>query len=605
MKCFTLVFVLFFSFILEAKPIDITRDNQTFTKYVEVYIDKENLSLEEVQQKVKFYFNDYEHINLGFVKDTTLWLKFEFDNSSSQKIESVLEVDNPLLESIILYDGNSSYKKGVLYLEESRKTINPTFAIRLDAWETKTYYLAVKNSTTALRLGLHIKSQLDFLEDEYRSEKLIFIFFTIVLMLFFYNASLFFYTKERLYFYYCLYIMTILFQQATYLGITQMYMPPWFIYYDNLNVLFKVNIMYITAALFAKSFLQTSNYPRLNNIYNIFIGISLIEIPLFGTPSFYYPEVGIITALIFIFFNMYAGFFIYKDGYKQARLFVIGWSFLVLGFIVMILDGLGLIAVMHNLTDLIMFLIALEAMVLSLAFIDRYIILRDEKKSADALLMQEYKSRQSIIETRITEQTKELTHALDTKQVLLKELHHRTKNNLQLILSLVRMQSDSSQTVVQSKFKDLENRISAIAKTHQILYLNDDLGSINMNEYIQELSDDLLSLTPKRVTVDIAIEDIFMHIKEASYIGLILNELITNAIKYVNIDDIFIEISIKSDNGEYRIDVKDNALSMPEDILINHGLGITLVKTLVESQLDGKLELKYEEGLHYMIEFVL
>ena len=605
MKYFALILVLFFSFILEAQSIDFTKNNQVFTKNIDIYIDKNNLNFQEIQRSAKFLLNDKEHINLGFLKDTTLWLKFELQNSSVNALYRVLEVDNPLLESVILHDGAKSYKKGVLYLVAPRKTINPTFDIRLDAGETKTYYLEVKNTTTALRLGLHIKSQLDFLEDEYKSEKLIFIFFTIVLMLFFYNASLFFYTKERLYFYYCLYITTILFQQATYLGITQMYMPSWFIYYDNLNVLFKVNIMYITAALFAKSFLQTKNYPRLNNIYNVFIGISLIEIPLFGTPNFYYPEVGIITALIFIFFNMYAGFYVYIDGYKQARLFVIGWSFLVVGFIIMIIDGLGLIAVMHQMTDLIMFLIALEAMVLSLAFIDRYIILRDEKKSADALLMQEYKSRQSIIETKIAEQTKELTHALGTKQVLLKELHHRTKNNLQLILSLVRMQSDSSQTAIQSKFKDLENRISAIAKTHQILYLNDDLGSINMHEYIQELADDLLSLTQKKVVIEVNIEDVFMHIKEASYIGLILNELITNSIKYVNTTDIFIEISIEFDNEKYRIDVQDNASSMPEDILKNHGLGITLVKTLVESQLDGKLELKYEEGLHYMIEFVL
>ena len=591
MKYIILFLILVFSFTLQAQPIDFSKNNETLVRNVEVYIDKNNMDLIEVLQEAEFSANNKEHINLGFVKNTTLWLRFELENSTDNELVRVLEIDNPLLESVTLYDGDRSYKSGMLHIKNQKRFINPIFEITLQSKKTKIYYLEVENSTTALRLGLNIKNKSDFLESEYESQKLIFIFFTIVLMLLFYNASLYFYTKEMLYFHYCLYLTSILLQQATYLGITQMYMPTWFIYYDNLSVLLKVNLMYITAALFAKSFLQTENYPLLNRIYNIFIIVSLIEIPLFGTQYFYYPETGIITALIFIFFNMYAGYYIYKDGYKPARLFVIGWSFLVVGFILMILDGLGLISVMHKVTDLIMFLIAFEAMVLSLAFIDRYVILRDEKKS--------------VMEEKIKEQTKELTHMLDTKKVLLKELHHRTKNNLQLILSLVRMQSDSSDRVVQDKFLDLENRISAIAKTHQILYLNDDLGSISMNDYIQELADDLLSLTEKSVNIKVVIEDVFMHIKEASYIGLILNELITNSIKYVDEDVIDIEIKMYNHDKEYSIELTDNSVNAPTDILDNHGLGIKLVKTLVESQLDGEIRLGYEKGLHYMIKFTL
>ena len=204
-------------------------------------------------------------------------------------------------------------------------------------------------------------------------------FFSIIVMLLIYNSLLFLYTKENAYIFYCLYLATLLFQQVTYLGVSQMFFPQWLIHYDNLNVVFKVNIMYITAAIFAKSFLQTKVYPRINRIYNAIILVAILEMPLFGTPSFYYPEVAVLTGFVFVVFNIFASSFIYQQGYKQARFFVIGWSFLVVGFIIMIFDGLGLISVMHKMSNLIIFLTALEAIVLSLAFTDRYMILKVAK----------------------------------------------------------------------------------------------------------------------------------------------------------------------------------------------------------------------------------
>jgi len=593
------------STILNATGIDFSKNNQTLLQKCEIYIDKEGLEFSQIKDSSLFKSNDREHINLGFVKNTTLWIKLKLYNSTNKTVSKILEVRNPLLEDVVLYDKDTYTEKGSSHIQSPKTTINTIFHLSLQANESRVYYLEVKNSTTALRLELALKDEVEFLADEHAQQILIYIFFTIVVILLIYNISLLFYTKENLYGYYCLYLVAIIFQQSTYLGITQMYMPQWFIDYDNLSVLFKVNLMYITAALFAKSFLQTKRHPLLNKIYNIFIVISLVEIPIFGMPFFYYPEVGIVTALLFVLFNMYAGFYIYRQGCKQARLFVIGWSFLVVGFILMIIDGLGLISVMQNISNLIMFLLALEAMVLSLAFIDRYIILRTEKEKADRLLVQEYENRQEVIESQIKEQTVTLSNALKTKQTLLKELHHRTKNNLQLISSLVRMQADVSDTILKEKLNDLDRRINAISKTHQMLYLKDDLESIDMNFYISELYEDLLVSSNKEVEANIEVNSVFMPLREASYVGLIINELITNSIKYVKKEKIKIKIEMSCKENRYFLNIEDNGGTKEQSDLKTEGLGIKLVKTLVQNQLDGKLILEVDGGVKYMIEFEL
>ena len=589
---------------LNASVIDFTKNTQTLLQESDLYIDKENLNFEQIQSDVVFEKSLAEHINLGFVKDTALWVRLTFYNNQNISAKKILEIQNPLLESLILYDGNKTIKQGMLHLDETHRSINPIFELGLKPHETKTYYIKIENSTTALRLGIALEDEMIFIHEDHHQQLLIFIFFSIIMMLFLYNFILFIYTKERAYFYYCLYLLTLIFQQATYLGISQIYLPTWFVYYDNLSVVLKVNIMYITAAIFAKSFLLTQEYSRINKIYNFIIIAALIEIPLFGMPQFYYPEIAILTGFVFVLFNISAGIYIYKQGYTQARFFVVGWIFLAIGFALMILDGLGFISVMQDLSDLILFLTAVEAFALSLAFTDRYIILKLQKEKSDAILVDTLKERQRVIEFEIQKQTQDLHTALGNEKTLFKELHHRTKNNLQLILSLVRMQAGDTNEDVQDSFKDLEYRINAIAKTHQMLYAKDNLQEIDMREYIEELCNELENLSEKEVVILSDIHSVYMPLREASYIGLIINELVTNAIKHVNKERVQIEVKLLKIQEIFKLEIKDNGDGLMQTKNEN-GIGMKLLKTLVEEQLEGTLRIDGEGYLHYMIEFKL
>ena len=603
-KCIVLFFTIFLlsTLSLNAKPIDFTKNSTSILLESEVYIDKANLSYLNIQKQI-FKEHDTSQINLGFVRDTSVWLRMSFYNDSNLKVDKTLQIRNPLLEEVILYDGNTSIEKGVLNLKVAKDEIHTSFEISLHPQELRTYYLQVSNTTTALRLEISLKDKITLLKEEHKEETTIFLFLMILFFLLFYNLFLFMYTKEKVYVYYVLYLGALVFQQATYLGVTQMYFPVWFIYYDNLGVVPKVNLMYITAILFAKSFLETRRYIKIDKIYNLILLLAIIEIPLFGSVWFYVPEIAIVTGLVFIYFNMYASVYIYRQGFKQARLFVLGWALQLVGFSLMILDGLGLISTMDELPNLILILTALEALILALAFTDRYIVFKSEKEKADAILLGELTNRQNVIEREIKQATQKLNKSLENEKNLLKELNHRTKNNLQLILSLVRIQSDSANGEVKKQFTDLASRINTIAKSHTMLYLKDNVEKINMLEYIEELCHDLESLSTKNVEFKIKVHNLEMSIKSAGYVGLIINELVTNSIKYVLDKGVLIEIELYQEEEEYILFFKDNGKGVHLDTKQGSELGIKLVDTLVKNQLDGSLESKTEKGFSYMIRF--
>ncbi len=592
-----------------ANSINIAQTNQSILQNSEIYIDKANLKFLEIKEHADFLKNDTEHINLGFVKDEVVWVKFVLENTTDEKISKILVVYNPLLEEVVLYCDNKKETRGMLHVSKLQHNIQPFFEIHLDAKSKKIYYLQVKNETTALRFGLFLKDKELFLHEDHMQQTLIMIFIGIIIALFLYNLLLYLYTKDKSYLFYGLYLGALVFQQITYLGISPLFFSADFIYIDNLIVLLKVNTMYIMAALFARSFLNTANYPSIDKFYKYIIIIAIIEIPIFGTQLFYYPEVGILTGLLFVIFNIYAGVRIYLDGYKQARFFIAGWSVLVVGFILMILDGLGLISVMQDFPNLIMYSTALEALVLSLAFTDRYILLSKEKDRMDAALVHELEQRQVLIQREIDIQTKDLYNALESKKVLLKELHHRIKNNLQLILSIIRIQANNcKQEKIKEKFEELDGRIRAISRTHELLYIKDNLEYIDMNEYINELCEDMEVGfgNSRNFTIDIKIADIHIPLREASYIGLIVNELVTNSIKHnKHKDKNIIKISLVKNANIYLLNIGDNGQGFDEASLDKNTLGLTLVKTLVELQLEGTLGIANGSGLDYKIEFTL
>ena len=187
--------------------------------------------------------------------------------------------------------------------------------------------------------------------------------------------------------------------------------------------------------------------------------------------------------------------------------------------------------------------------------------------------------------------------SLKEKELLLREIHHRVKNNLQIISTLLTLQSSQSKkNNVNDLYRESQNRIQSIALIHENLYHSDDLAHINFKAYVKGLLTDLFDsygVNPKKIRMNLDIEDITLGIETAIPCGLIINELVSNSLKhgFCNVETGVVSVDIKKiGETEFELKVFDTGSPFPEDInvLSNDSLGLELIKNLVE-QLDADL----------------
>ncbi|MEQ9671703.1 PAS domain S-box protein [Coleofasciculus sp. G2-EDA-02] len=212
----------------------------------------------------------------------------------------------------------------------------------------------------------------------------------------------------------------------------------------------------------------------------------------------------------------------------------------------------------------------------------------------------------------VQKQAKEqLKASLKEKEVLLKEIHHRVKNNLQIVSSLLQMQSRRTKDQeVALVLQDSQNRIASIALVHEKLYRSENLAQIDFAQYVPDLITHLFdsyNISSSQVRIAYQVEDIALAIDTAIPCGLILNELVSNSLKYAFPENRKGEINIAFQrNCDHRITliVRDNGVGIPKsfDIETTTSLGLTLVWGLVE-QLDGTLELNCDSGTEFTIIF--
>jgi PAS domain S-box-containing protein len=207
---------------------------------------------------------------------------------------------------------------------------------------------------------------------------------------------------------------------------------------------------------------------------------------------------------------------------------------------------------------------------------------------------------------------KQLKTSLREKEVLFRELHHRTKNNMQVISSLLNIQSAFINNEQVSKiFRETQSRIRSISLVHEKLYQSEDLSNINLYDYIKDLANTLLSgyrMDSEQISLEFDADDVLISIDTAIPCGLIINELITNSLKYAFDDNGTGNIKVlirPTENSNIELRISDNGKGLPDRFDFNNTktLGLKLVKKLAESQLRGTIDLIAGKGTEFMIKF--
>jgi two-component sensor histidine kinase len=205
----------------------------------------------------------------------------------------------------------------------------------------------------------------------------------------------------------------------------------------------------------------------------------------------------------------------------------------------------------------------------------------------------------------------ELGSTLREREILLQEIHHRVKNNLQVISSLMSLQvRRTKDPATRDALREGQARVQAISLVHEMLYQSRDYAKVSFSEYVRRLANNvffMVGVDPGCILLDLAIDDVALAVDKAIPCGLVINELITNALKHAfpggRHGTIRVELGRES-TGQLRLSVEDNGVGMPpdSDIRQTQSLGLHLVSTLAE-QLGAELEMTRDKGTHFRLTF--
>ena len=207
-----------------------------------------------------------------------------------------------------------------------------------------------------------------------------------------------------------------------------------------------------------------------------------------------------------------------------------------------------------------------------------------------------------------------LKQSLSEKEVLLQEIHHRVKNNMSVISSLLRLQAASEKNErVSAILKECEDRVYTMSVVHETLYRSESLSEISFKTYLSKISQSLFHSylsQPGKIHLEVSCDEIMLNIEKASPLGLIINELVSNALKHAFPGEKRGKVSIKaSTTGKKTIEiiVQDDGVGLPEsfDWQNASSLGLQLINTLVVDQLDGTIDVAVDQGTAFKVSLAI
>lgn len=593
--------IIFSSYLFSNNSIDVNQHERVnLLSKSFIYIDKtKNETIESIKNKKFSEINSSKSLSFGYSPDFIVWVKFTLINNSDEIQKRILEYQSPLTTHVNFYDDNTLIKDGLFQITSNKQTLKPIFKIDLNPKESKTYYLQISSKITTLIINYKLYEIEDFYHNETSNQNILVFFFSAMLILAIYNIFIYFIAKFKSYLFYVFYILSISLHQFFYTGYSTFFIKDSDLVeliIKNASLIVALPIFFFT--LFTISFTNTKeNYPKVYKYIKVYIFIFPIIILIIllieeqGWIRNFFS--GILLALTFSL-TIYSA--IKKN--RQSYFLLVGWIIFFNSMLFMYLASLGIYNIYNDIPYLVELLLVIEGLIFSIALADRIKILQIEKEKAKNSLIEKEKTETIRLSKMVDNKTKELQTALSDKEFLLKELNHRVKNNMQTIISLIRLQKES---VKDHKAEELlitiQNRLNAMSKLHELLYTdNENLLFIIPTEYFEAIVNEIKESTYSK---DIIVQyNIKAHIKsvQAVYLGLIVNELVTNCIKYAFLSNsnAIININFYKYESQNILEVIDNGIGYANNT--KKSFGMNLIYSLVEIYLEGNIDIKNNNG---------
>ncbi len=598
-----LLLSLIFIFTLNANPIDIgtLKTSLNPIPLSSYFFDiNSTLNYDEIKQTRFLPTNNYR-LTYPSSFGSNIWMKIELENSSSKAKEIILEFQQPHIENIYLYDEKKQLYHDGFFHENSDHTLNMTFKLRLKAKEVKDYYIQVNSSFATIRVEIEIYSPEYFHDNELTYQAHLFILYGGMIILILFNFLTFFMSKERAYLYYVVFSSIQLYHQFLKHGIVDTYItnltPYMLSFYMPL-----ITMILLFFILFTNNILDYRKFPKMQKINNYLIVIlSIYTVYAYLFETLINHKILIIYLFIYVYYIWQGIYFYFFKKIKSVKYHALGWTIFWIASILYALNDRGVID-LRSAPFIYDYAMLFQMFMFALALSEKINSTRREKELNDKKLIHLQESQKNILKEEVAKQTKEIQHRLHERESLLQELNHRVKNNMQIIISMLRMQADQYGETEKEIVQIAENRIRSMLSVHELLYSKKEDTVLSGQEYLTLLIKQVsLSYAINAQQLSVEIEDITLEMQRMVLIGFVLNELLSNAIKHARREkSLFIEIKLYQEGEKIILLIHDNGEQYE---ITKEGLGTLFVDAVVDEQLKGNVTRHFEDG--YLVQVTI
>lgn len=599
---------LFINFLYANSSTLVLENGFSFNENFEISYLKDSsneLNIQEIANS-----NDFQkHSNkfsLGYLKDT-IWIKVDLKNKSSKE-DFILSLNEHFYEKANMHYFDKSenlwktLKNGVFtpIKERNIETSKLAFNFKIQQNSSQTIFVELKAKYPYFgNIAVYSKDYF-FASRILNIDSFFILQFGILLIIIIFNLFLWLSLKEKVYIYYVGYAFFALVYLINISGLL--------IYFDLQHYMYKlhfsVSLCIIFLSLFSIEYFEAKRYFKAS-VFVIKILILLLFVFAFMMVAVSYSPWNnymnhIITIILITL--IVSSIKIYKKGQYFLKYYIFAISIYFTSVIIFILFLMGIIEYNYFNRYAYIYCLSLEIIVFALILSNRYNIIKNEQIKTQNELISLQINQNKLLENEVEKKTLKLTKLVKERELLVKEVFHRVKNNFHVITAFLWFESKKDDN--KHRFTELINRIRSMSLIHEYLCNSKDLIDINLKEYIDELVKTIIqTYSIPTLKINTNIENINLEFENIMSLGVVVNEIISNSIKHHPKEKaIILDINCYKKSDSVILIIVDNRLGFDENIQ-KTGLGLELIKDFINKLPNAKYSFYKENGTVFELSF--
>jgi len=593
-----------------------------------------NLTYEEIlTNDIQKRFHPLKGRSAGFgLTKSDFWIKVPLHNPKNYPISRLLKFDYPLLDRVTFYrsnpDGTYSMKisgDSIAVALHEKKDENIVFSLVMQPHAKEVLYFHI-HSMSSMDLQLYLMDNDQYYTSQVTKTALLGIFYGGASIMILYNFFLFLSIREESYFYYVIFQIANILTLLALSGVALRYLWPSYPDINNVIIPFLIVLAHVLAIMFTRTYLDTKRLlPKQDKMLLAILVFSIVILMLTAVLDYYHA---IILSVVVLFVTTPSLFTVGLIAYfryklRASKFYMIAWILLLIGTTLTGLKNIGLMPINFFTIWGTQIGVFFELLLLSFGLADRINVIRSEKERFQDEAAQKAKVLTDILrksKDELAQEVKdrtfelymanlELRKSITAKEALFKEVHHRVKNNLQVIISMMWLQRKRTDNeAVHTLIDDSTARLQSMAMIHEMLYQSNDIAMVKLDEYLQSLVDLCRRNTlGESVQIISALQPLEITMDTAVTMGLICNEVLSNVFKHAfRTHETGNRLLVRCEQygNHIRFRIKDNGIGFEGFSQNKKCIGIMLVHSLAEKLPDAKIVYKKWCGTYFSLEFL-